>query len=34
MDDIMQRFQEAEGSGRVEYKRSVLWPREKEPIKV
>jgi len=34
MDDIAQRLPEAEGSGRVEYKRSVLWPREKDPIKV
>lgn len=34
MDDLPQRLQEAEGSGRVEYKRSVLWPLEKDPVKV
>src|SRR5438045_766425 len=30
----MHRLQEAEGSGCVEYKRSVLWLREKDLIKV
>ena len=34
VDDIAQRLLEAEGSGRVEFKRSCLWPLEAELVKV
>lgn len=34
MADIAQRLQAAEGSARVEFKRSVLWPSEAGPLKV
>lgn len=34
MDDLDKKLLEAEGSGRIEFKRSVLWPLEKDDIKV
>lgn len=34
MDEIAQRLEDAEGSGRVEFKRSCLWPSETDPLKV